>query len=67
MLAEAEMIKAQTDAMNDQAKIQIEREKMLIDLKEIELKYGTMLDVAAMRGVIDAQKAMYKIEEKLVR
>jgi hypothetical protein len=67
MLAEAEMIKAQSDAMNDQAKLQIEREKMLIDLKEIELKYGTMLDVAAMRGVIDAQKAMYAIDEKLVR
>jgi hypothetical protein len=26
-----------------------------------------MLDVAAMRGVIDAQKAMYAIDEKLVR
>ena len=67
MLAQAEMMKAQADAMNDQAKLELEKNKLVIDLKEMELKYGTQLDVAAIRGVIDAQKAMYKIEEKLVR
>ena len=61
------MMKAQADAMNDQAKLELEKNKLVIDLKEMELKYGTQLDVAAIRGVIDAQKAMYKIEEKLVR
>lgn len=67
VLAEAEMVKAQTDALRDSEKLKIEREKLLLDLKEMELKYGTQLDVAAMRSVIDAQKAMYKIDEEAIR
>jgi len=53
ILAQAEMTKAQSGAQADAAKLDLERDKLNADIvmkaKELELKYKTAIDVAALR------------------